>query len=67
MEHAGSLQPVGTGPNYEPDGSIPLNFTLYKVKSVMLKCVLHHRGFGISVYYLACIRTTNDNKSANFT
>jgi hypothetical protein len=29
-----SLQPVDTDPNYEPDEFIPLNFTLYKVRSV---------------------------------
>lgn len=67
MEHEGALQHVHTDPNYEPDEFIPLNFTLYKDRSVMLKCDLHHRGFMISVYYLRFIRNTDDNKSANFT
>jgi len=66
-EQEGSLQPVDTDPNYKPDESIPLNFTLYKVRSVMLKCDLHNIGFMISVYYLRCIRKTDDNKTANFT
>jgi hypothetical protein len=67
VEQEGSLQPVDTHPNYEPDKSIPLNFTLYKVRSVMLKCDLNHIGFVISVYYLRYIRNTDDNKTVNFT
>lgn len=42
IEHKGSLQPVDIDLNYEPDESIPLNFSLYKVRSVELKRVLNH-------------------------
>ena len=66
-EHEGSLQPVDTATNYEPDESIPLNFTLYKVRSVMLKRDLHHIGFVTSVYYLQFIRNTDENKTVDFT
>jgi len=41
MEQEVSLQPVDTDPNYEPDESIPLNLTPYKVRSDVYWTVHH--------------------------